>query len=294
MPSAESHVELNRRQEAMLELVRQRGFISVEDLAQHFDMTAQTIRRDINALCRVGLLRRYHGGAGLPSSVENAAYTARQVLCLEEKQRIARAVAEAVPDQASLFITLGTTTEEVAKALMGHRGLRVITNNLNVATILSGNKSFEIIVAGGVVRQRDRGITGEPTIDFINQFKVDIGVIGISGIDADGTLLDFDYREVRVQQSIIANSREVFLAADHTKFGRNAMVRLGNIEEVHALFTDRQPTALVRLGDLGQVHCLVTDAEPPATVRGLLAEHGGRVVVAPPLETGQGMSGFAN
>lgn len=273
MPSAESHVELNRRQEAMLELVRQRGFISVEDLAQHFDMTAQTIRRDINALCRVGLLRRYHGGAGLPSSVENAAYTARQVLCLEEKQRIARAVAEAVPDQASLFITLGTTTEEVAKALMGHRGLRVITNNLNVATILSGNKSFEIIVAGGVVRQRDRGITGEPTIDFINQFKVDIGVIGISGIDADGTLLDFDYREVRVQQSIIANSREVFLAADHTKFGRNA---------------------LVRLGDLSQVSCLFTDAEPPATVRGLLAEHGGRVVVAPPLETGPGMSGFAN
>jgi len=272
MPNQQTRIELNRRQEAMLDLVRQQGFISVEALAQHFQMTSQTIRRDINALCRVGLLRRYHGGAGLPSSVENAAYTARQVLCLQEKQRIARAVAEQVPDQASLFITLGTTTEEVAKALMDHRGLRVITNNLNVATILSGNNSFEVIVAGGVVRQRDRGITGEATIDFINQFKVDIGVIGISGIDADGTLLDFDYREVRVQQAIIANSRTVFLAADHTKFGRNA---------------------LVRLGDLSQVNTLFTDAEPPGQIRRLMEEYGGALVVAPEMQTLQDVSEFA-
>lgn len=273
MPSREQNVELNRRQESMLDLVRQRGFISVEELAQHFEMTSQTIRRDINALCRFGLLRRYHGGAGLPSSVENAAYTARQVLCLEEKQCIARAVAERVPDQASLFITLGTTTEEVAKALMDHRGLRVITNNLNVATILSGNRSFEIIVAGGVVRQRDGGITGEATIDFINQFKVDIGVIGISGIDGDGTLLDFDYREVRVQQAIIANSRMVFLAADHTKFGRNA---------------------LVRLGDLSQIHTLFTDAEPPKSIRQYMNEYGGNLVVPPRVDRHDAMSDFAN
>ncbi len=255
----EPGVPLNRRQQAMIELVRRQGFVSVEALAQHFDVTAQTIRRDINALCRDGLLRRYHGGAGLPSSVENLAYTARQVMCLEEKQRIARAVAEQIPEQASLFITLGTTTEEVAKALMGHQGLRVITNNLNVATILSGNSGFEVIVAGGVVRRRDRGITGEATIDFINQFKVDFGVIGISGIDQDGTLLDFDYREVRVQQAIIANSRTVFLAADHTKFGRNAMVRLGELSQVHTLFTD---------------------AEPPRAIRQRLQDHEGCVVVA--------------
>ncbi len=259
MPVDDTPMELNPRQESMLAVVREQGFASVEALAHHFDVTAQTIRRDINALCRVGLLRRYHGGAGLPSSVENVAYTARQVMCLAEKQRIAAAVAEEIPDQASLFITLGTTTEEVAKALMDHHGLRVITNNLNVATIMSGNPSFEVIVAGGVVRHRDRGVTGEPTIDFISQFRVDCAVIGISGIDQDGTLLDFDYREVRVQQAIIANARSVYLVADHTKFGRNAMVRLG---------------------DLAQVHSLFTDEEPPADIRRLMAESGGRVVVA--------------
>ena len=79
------------------------------------------------------------------------------------------------------------------------------------------------------------------TIDFIEQFRVDYGVIGISGIDLDGTLLDYDYREVRAARAIIDNSRRVFMVTDHTKFGRNAMVRLGSIDEIDALFTDRRP-----------------------------------------------------
>jgi hypothetical protein len=132
-------------------------------------------------------------------------------------------------------------TEAIAQALVHHKRLRVITNNLNVATILSTNEKFEVIVAGGLVRHRDGGLIGEATIDFIQQFRVDVGIIGISGIDLDGTLLDFDYREVRAARAIIDNSRKVFLATDHTKFGRNAMVRLGNIDEIDSLFTDRMP-----------------------------------------------------
>ena len=232
---------LNARQEEILELVRRRGFVSIDGLAQRYDVTPQTIRRDINQLCDIALLRRYHGGAGLPSSVENVAYATRQVLCLDEKQRIARLLAAQIPDQASLFINIGTTTEEVAKALLDHGNLRIITNNLNVANILSDKTDFEVIVAGGVVRGRDHGIIGEATLDFIRQFKVDYGIIGISGIDSDGALLDFDYREVRVAQAIIANSRQVYLATDHSKFGRNAMVRLGDISQITALFTDRPP-----------------------------------------------------
>jgi len=233
----------NARQERILALVRRRGFVSIEALARHFEVTPQTIRRDINQLCELQLLRRYHGGAGLPSSVENMAYQTRQVLWLREKQAIARRCAEQIPDDASLFINIGTTTEEVAKALMNHRGLRVITNNLNVASIMSSNPEFEVIVAGGLVRARDRGIVGEAAMDLIGQFKLDYGIIGISGIDADGTLLDFDYREVRVARAIMENSRRVFLVADHTKFGRNAMVRLGHVGQLDAVFTDRPPPA---------------------------------------------------
>jgi DeoR family glycerol-3-phosphate regulon repressor len=230
-----------RRQAQIVDLVRTKGFVTIEDLALRFRMTPQTLRRDINRLAAKGILRRYHGGAGMVTSVENVAYSDRQVLCQREKQAIAKLVARNIPNKASIFINIGTTTEEVAKALCRHDHLRVITNNLQVASILSGNENFEVIVTGGVVRSRDRGIIGEATIDFINQFKVDYGIIGISGVDHDGTLLDFDYREVRAARAIIDNSRRVFLVADHTKFGRNAMVRLGSIGEVDVLFTDRKP-----------------------------------------------------
>jgi DeoR family glycerol-3-phosphate regulon repressor len=238
---ASAAISMNQRQKQIHESVQVRGFISIDDLARHFQVTPQTIRRDINKLSDFGLLQRHHGGAGLPSSVENYAYTTRKVLCLKEKVRIARLLARHIPDKASLFVNIGTTTEEVAKVLLQKKGLRIITNNLNVAGILSSNEDFEVIVAGGVVRSKDRGVTGHATIDFIQQFKVDYGIIGISGIDFDGTLLDFDYQEVRVAQAIIKNSRNVFLAADYTKIGRNAMVRMAHISEVDALFTDRQP-----------------------------------------------------
>jgi len=232
---------MNQRQQEILSLVQQQGFVSIETLAQNFSVTSQTIRRDINSLCDQQLLTRYHGGAGLSSSVENVDYATRQVMNLEAKQQIAKMTADHIPDRASVFINIGTTTEEIAKALLNHTELRIITNNLNVAAILRSNPSFEIIIAGGVVRQRDGGITGEATIDFIRQFKVDFGIIGISSIDTDGTLLDFDYHEVRVAQAIIENSRQIFLAADHSKFERCAMVRLGSISQIDALFTDRQP-----------------------------------------------------
>ncbi|HKT28493.1 DeoR/GlpR family DNA-binding transcription regulator [Dyella sp.] len=234
---------LNRRQEQLMARVREEGFATVEDLAGHFDVTQQTIRRDLAALCDAGFLRRYHGGVSLPSSVENLAYAKRQNLLHEEKTRIATVLARHIPDDASLFINLGTTNEDVARALMNHHGLRVITNNLNVAIMLSENPSFEVIVAGGVVRGRDHGVTGQPAIELIRQFKVDFGVIGISGIDLDGTLLDFDLNEVRVAQAIIEHSRQVFLAADHSKVGRNALVRLGPISLAHAWFTDSAPPA---------------------------------------------------
>jgi DeoR family glycerol-3-phosphate regulon repressor len=236
-----SGFKMNQRQQEILVLVQQQGFVAIETLAQNFNVTPQTIRRDINTLCEQQLLTRHHGGAGLNSSVENVEYTTRQVMNLEEKRCIAEMAARQIPDRASIFINIGTTTEEVAKALQNHHGLRIITNNLNVAVILRSNPSFEIIIAGGAVRPRDGGITGEATIDFIRQFKVDFGIIGISSIDADGTLLDFDYHEVRATQAIIENSRQVFLVADQSKFERCAMVRLGNINQVDALFTDHPP-----------------------------------------------------
>jgi DeoR family glycerol-3-phosphate regulon repressor len=246
-------IDLNARQRQLLEQIRLHGFGSVEQLAQQFEVTMQTIRRDLKRLTEGKLLRRYHGGAGLPSSVENIAYNQRQVLNIEGKRRIAALVAEQVGNGQSLIINIGTTNEEIARALVRHERLSVITNNLNVAAILADNPGHEVIVAGGIVRARDRAIIGEATSDFIRQFRTDIGIIGISSIEANGTLRDFDYREVKVAQTIIEQSREVWLVADHTKFGREALVRLGHVEQVDALFTDREPPPELMqvLDDLG-------------------------------------------
>ncbi len=232
----------NPRQLQLLEEVRQRQSASVEQLADTLGVTLQTVRRDVQRLAEQGLVMRFHGGVRMPNStVENLAHTQRETLHAEGKARIARAVAAQVPHGCSLILNIGTTTEAIARALLHHRGLRVLTNNLNVAAILSGNPDCEVIVAGGVVRPRDRGIVGEAAVDFIRQFRVDIALIGISGIESDGTLRDFDYREVKVAQTIIEHAREVWLAADHSKFNRPAMVQLATLEQIDRLFTDAAP-----------------------------------------------------
>ena len=232
----------NPRQLQLLREVHARQSATVDQLADTLGVTLQTVRRDVQRLADEGLLTRFHGGVRVPAStVENIAHRQRETLQAAEKARIALRVASEIPSNCSLILNIGTTTEAVARALLHHKGLRVITNNLNVAATLSGNRDCEVIVAGGVVRSRDRGIVGETAVDFMRQFKVDIAVIGISGIEADGSLRDFDYREVKVAQTIIAQSRQVWLAADHSKFNRPAMVELATLAQIDRLFTDAAP-----------------------------------------------------
>jgi DeoR family transcriptional regulator, glycerol-3-phosphate regulon repressor len=232
----------NPRQLTLLSEVNALGSVTVEQLADKLGVTLQTVRRDVQRLADEGLLARFHGGVRVPgSTVENIAHQQRENLHAQGKARIARAVAHAVPNGCSLVLNIGTTTEAIARALLQHEGLRVITNNLNVATILSANPKSEVIVVGGVVRGRDRGIIGEAAVDFIRQFKVDIALMGISGIEADGSLRDYDYREVKVSQTIIAHAREVWVAADASKFNRPAMVEVANLSQIDRLFTDAPP-----------------------------------------------------
>lgn len=208
-------------------------------------MTVQTIRRDLNSLASDGRISRYRGGAGLPSSIENMEYQRRKVVHLAAKQRIAAMVAADVPEHASLFINIGTTTEQVARALLDHQHLRIITNNLNVARIMSEKPDFRIVITGGTVRNRDGGIVGSATRDMLDQFRADLGIIGISGIDADGGLYDYDMDEVICSQAIIRNARRVLLVTDHTKFGRPALMRVGTLAQIAALYTDRQPPTAI-------------------------------------------------
>lgn len=226
------------RHNRIIELVKLHGYISTEELVSELDVSPQTIRRDLNELAAQNQIRRHHGGAASPSSSENSDYASRKTLLSQEKDWIAKCVAQHIPNGSSLFIDIGTTAEAVAKALLNHENLRIVTNNLNAAHILMEKEDFQIIIAGGGLRP-DGGIIGEATMQFIAQFRLDFGILGISAIDRDGSLLDYDYHEVQVKRTIIESSRTSILVTDHSKFSRNAMVRLGPITMFDYLFTDK-------------------------------------------------------
>lgn len=229
------------RRNSILDIARETGVVSVDDLIERFRVTPQTIRKDLNSLCDERLLTRTHGGARLASSVENMSYEARRMLAWEQKQAIGRAVATLIPDNASLFVNIGTTTEAVAQALLQHRQLLVITNNLNVASLMRPYAENKVVIASGEVRSSDGGVIGSSAVDFINQFKVDFAVIGASAIDEEGSLLDYDYREVKVSQAILSNARHVIVVTDCSKHERTAPVRIAHISQTHTFVTDKCP-----------------------------------------------------
>jgi len=257
---------VSERQAAIVEIARQNGRVTVDQLAQQFNVSPQTIRKDLNELCDRKSLARVHGGAVLSFGLQNVGYDARREIAREEKLAIGRLAAALIPSHASLFINIGTTTEAVAVALLQHQDLLVITNNINVASLIRPYPQLEVIIAGGAVRRADGGVVGEATVDFINQFKLDYAVIGASAIDTEGSLLDYDFREVRVAQAIIANARHTILVADSTKFSRSAPVRIGHISQVQSFVTDRVASDAFRLL-CDEAGVALIESDPNATDR---------------------------
>ncbi|SFR15811.1 DeoR/GlpR family DNA-binding transcription regulator [Poseidonocella sedimentorum] len=226
------------RHPEILEIARRDGKVTVDGLAAHFGVAAQTIRRDLTDLAEAGRLERVYGGAVLPSGVSNIGYETRRALNPDAKQAIARACAADIPDGISLFLNLGTSTEAVARELLHHQALMVVTNNMNVANILAANPGCEVIVTGGTLRRSDGGLVGTLAAETIRKFKFDLAVIGCSALDHDGDLLDFDIQEVSVSQTILNRSNRTCLVADHTKFSRSAPARIASLADVDVFYTD--------------------------------------------------------
>ena len=252
------------RQEAILDLVRELGFASIEMLAERFNVTPQTIRRSVNGLCEMALLRRVHGGVARLDASQNLAYENRQILKPAEKRLIGRRVAAFLPDGASLLIGLGTTPEYVAHALAGRKNLCVFTNSLNVAAALARNADIDITLPGGTYRRHDRDIIGEAAAAFFMRFKADFAIFGVGGIDEDGSFLDFNEGEVEARKAMVASCRTAILTADATKFGRAAPFRGGQFGDVDHLFTDGPvPEAFATLPERYGVHVHVVEQDAP-------------------------------
>lgn len=236
---------LTDRQAEIVSLVKAERFASVDALSARFDVTTQTIRRDINRLSELGLLRRVHGGVEAPASSDNIAYNTRKILNLDAKKAIADTVAAYVPDGATLAFSIGTTPEIVATALEAHDGLKVFTNNINVAVAALRNTSSEVSIAGGRLRHGDMDVLGSNAVDFFRNYKFDIGIFGVAGVDPDGTLLDFNEDEAAARQAILANCRQSYLVLDQSKFGRQAHVRAGYLSDVSKIFCEGSPPAAI-------------------------------------------------
>lgn len=235
-------MRLDQRQKTILEMLGRRGYVAIEELAAHFHVTPQTIRSDINTLSRQKLLTRNHGGASLPpSSVVNTAYAIRHVENAGAKEAIARAIARDLPDRASVFMTLGTTVAAVAQAMSARTGMKIVTNSLEVARVLASREDMEVIVPGGHVQRHNSGVVGAAAVEFVARYKCDVLITGCGAIDADGTLLEFHEAEAAIAQAMMANARRVIVAADHSKFERNANYRLADLRDIDAIYTEAAP-----------------------------------------------------
>lgn len=232
---------LSSRQREILALIETEGAQLIDQLASRYEKTTQTIRRDTNALCDLGYARRFHGGVDRPVSSRNTSVNYRAALNSLAKQRIARRVADAIEPGSTVFMGIGSSVHYVATALRDHRDLRIVTNNIDVAMTLCDAPQIEVHLTGGLLRHSDRDVVGPDALTFFEKFYASHAVIGAGGLDPQKGILDFSYSEAQLTQKLLDNARLKFLAADASKWTRDASVRVGELSEITHFFTDSLP-----------------------------------------------------
>jgi DeoR/GlpR family transcriptional regulator of sugar metabolism len=258
----------NPRYDKLIALIGARGYMRIDELASLLGVSTQTIRRDIRRLSDDGFLSRYHGGAAQASSAINTALEKREVAQIDEKRAIAEAVVARIPDRSTVFLSSGTTIEYLAKALDPRNDLRIITTSLRVANLLYRRRDFDVMLPGGTLRPQNSGIVGPAAEEFLRGFRADFLVLSLGALDPDGTMLEFDINEVAVMRIMMANAKQVYVAADHTKFHASASVKLANTSEIDALFTDEAPpAALAAVLEQQQVEVVVVSIDPAMRTR---------------------------
>jgi DeoR family glycerol-3-phosphate regulon repressor len=247
------------RQQKILALLNEHGSLLTDKLADLFKVTSQTIRRDINALCEVGLSRKQHGGITLPPARDNLSISKREVTNVAVKQQISTAALQEVQAGNTVFLSYGSTVSQFAKLLPQDISLTVVTNNLDAVSYLSNFPNIDVWVAGGCLRHQHRDVCGAHTQNFFNSFRADIAILGVGGISAQGELLEFQFEEGELTKTMLKNSRKKVLLADSSKYLRNASVCIASLERIDTLYTDCQAEELAQLCAQQQVQLHVVE-----------------------------------
>lgn len=248
----------SQRERAVIQLLQDTGSARIDSLAQQLGVTDETVRRIVKRLQALGLVTRVHGGVHLKDWGPEASFAQRMVQNPGPKRRIAEGVARIIPDGASLFLDVGSTTAYVAQALRVRRDLLVVTNSLAVAQALTGVNGNQLFMAGGELRSHDGGAFGAEALAFVQQFRVSYAILSVAAIAAPAGFLLQDLREAEFSRAIIDRAEATIVAADSSKFGRSAPIAIA---------------------DPSRFTTLVTEQAPDAALSGFLAGHGTQVVV---------------
>ncbi len=247
------------RQVAIAGRARTDGRVDVLDLAQTFDVTPETIRRDLTSLERAGVLRRVHGGALATELIGfEPALAAREAVLTAEKVDIARAALAHLPEhEGAIALDAGSTTYQLAVLLPGDRPLTVVTNSLPIASVLAAKPALTVHLVGGRVRGRTLATVGDAAVGYVNHVHVDVAFLGINGFSLARGLTTPDAAEAAVKSAFVSSAQRRVLLADHTKFGHDHFAHVADLDQVDVLVSD---------SDLDQSTVVALEAAGPEVV----------------------------
>lgn len=241
----------------LMKILEERAHCSITELATHFDVSEETIRRDIRQLERSGRVQKTHGGVSIPSNQLEAPYRIRLREQSDAKQRIALHAAKMVHEGMTLLLDSGTSCLWLARALAGVRDLTIITNSVEIAHEVLGRPNQRLFVAGGPIKPDYHAAFGPEAISFCRRFVPDITVMSMGAIDAGCGFLDFDADEATFKRSLLDRCRRVVVLADASKFGRSGFIQVADFKDVHTLYTDVPPPDAV--ADAARAHGMVIE-----------------------------------
>ena len=227
------------RQAAIVSQAKDAGRVEVADLAERFQVTPETVRRDLTALERAGLLKRVHGGAIVVDLAGfEPALAVREVAQTEEKARIARTALDWLPKQGAIALDGGSTTHQFAEILPYDRALTVVTNNLAIALPLADRTDLTVHIVGGRLRGSTLTTVDEVALDYLRGVHLDVVFLGTNGFSIERGLTTPDSAEAAVKRAFVAAARTKILLTDHTKFGIDHFAHVANLADIDTIITD--------------------------------------------------------
>jgi len=232
------------RRALLQEKLLEDGYIQITEIADAFDISSATIRRDLITMEKEGICIRKRGGAVRASQgvTLEVPYEIKRHKNIEEKKRIARAAVDLIENGDTILLDAGSTTYALATFLHEKKNLTVVTHDLNIAVKLAGNPKINLICTGGVARTNVYSLQGTQVVDFIRGLKVDKSFIGADAIHDDGTIGNVNIEEVPIKQAMIKAAKQVILLADASKFDITGFAQVANIDEIDVLITDKNAT----------------------------------------------------